>query len=79
MLCAVTEKPNAVTITDEPGVPTLKYTVPQAERLIRDLEKKRDQSRQCRDKHAHRFFSQWVLELKVATAVARVEGSLNTP
>lgn len=79
MLCATAQRPNSVSVIDEPGVPPLKYTIPQAERLIRDLEMKRDQSKQRRDKHAHRFFSQWVLELKVAAAVAKVDRTSDCP
>lgn len=70
MLCSTAQKPNSVVIVDEPGVPTLAYTVPQTERLIRDLTHKRKQSKQRGDSPARRFFDQWILELKVAVAVA---------
>lgn len=73
MLAVPTQTPNSIAVINEPGVPTMKYTISQTKTLIRDLETKRDRAKQCRDKHAHRFFSQWVLELKVAVVVSGAE------
>lgn len=68
-----------VTVVQNEGVPVVKYTVRQTEKLIEDLALKRDQSRCQGDKPSFRFFEQWVLELKAAVAAKRTERSLDCP
>jgi len=68
-----------VAVVEDRGIPLVKYSVPEAEELIRELRIKRDQARERGDVPGFRFFKQWVLDLKTAVKETRAERSLDCP
>jgi len=70
---------DCVAVVADSGIPLVRYSVLETERLIEDLVLRQRRAEKQGDIQGSRFFRQWVADLRSAVEETKAEGSSDRP